>query len=210
MSEIVELVREGLTEKVRGLETALLYVRDPREIERLQNELAGANAGLAKLNEADTRSPEEVEKIVEMLDHEAHVESSQETWSEKTPHEKFLYQIRLFVDRLNSTAKQVDVQYANLAKVLSHLRKTKGDSAPFMNPVITQFEHSIAEVAFSRDEIGEQLVVMDEALAIAEDEEFFGKLLILNKFMHNPMSLPSLTDERNAKIDALEAKKGVK
>lgn len=209
MSEIVEQVREGLTEKAKGIETALLYVRDPREIERLQRELAGANAGLSKLNEADTRSPEELEKIAAMIDSSADVETPRESWSDKTPHEKFLYQFGIYVDRLIATSKSVDEQYASLVNVVRHLKKTKGDNAPFMNPVIAQFEGSVAEVSFSGNQISDQLAVKDAAIAIAEDPEFFARLEVLNRFLNNPMNLPHLNEERNAKFKELEASKGV-
>lgn len=203
MSDIVEQVREGLTEKVKGLEIALRYVRDPREIERLQKELSGANAGLSKLNEKDTRTPEELEQLSQMLTPTEEVETSQVSWSDKTPQEKFVYQVELYADRLVDTSKSIDEQYRELVQVVRHLRKTKGDRATFMNPVIKQFEDSLAELGFSGNQINDQLAIKDEALAVARDEEFFAKLVLLNRFLNNPMNLQHLQEEYNAKLEAL-------
>lgn len=202
MSNLTEQVREGLENKRQGIEIALRYVKDPREIERLQRELKGATEAIAKLDEADTRSTEEVEKIVEMVNKSAEVITDGGTWSEKTPSEKFQYHVKLYLDKLHDTEKQIKVQHANLTQVVQHLKKTKGDSALFMNPIIKQFETSLAELVYSGHKVQTQLALEDEVDVIIHDEDFFNKLDALCRFLNNPMSLPHLDEEEKAKLEA--------
>lgn len=201
MSTIVEQVREGLNAKVEGIQNALLYVKDAREIERLQKDLQGAVAGLKKLDEPDTRSEEELEKLAGMIKSEAEVEST--PWSSLSPIEKFQYHVKAYCDKLEATAPQVSSSRMNMVQVVNHMKKTKGDSAFFMNPIIAQFENSLAEISFSEQGIENQLALKDEAMALIEDEDFFAKLELLNRFLNNPMNLPHLSEEREAQIKEL-------
>ena len=201
MSIIVEQVREGLTAKVEGIQNALLYVKDAREIERLQKDLQGAVAALKKLDEPDTRSEEEMEKLAGMIKSEAEVESV--PWSSMSPIEKFQYHVKTYCAKLEETAPQVTSSRMNMIQVVKHMQKTKGDSAFFMNPIIAQFENSLAEVSYSEQTIENQLAIKDEALALIEDQDFFDKLELLNRFLNNPMSLPHLQEEREAQIKEL-------
>lgn len=201
MSIIVEQVREGLTAKVEGIQNALLYVKDAREIERLQKDLQGAVAALKKLDEPDTRSEEEMEKLAGMIKSEAEVESV--PWSSMSPIEKLQYHVKAYCAKLEETAPQVTSSRMNMIQVVKHMQKTKGDSAFFMNPIIAQFEDSLAEVSYSEQTIENQLAIKDEALALIEDQDFFDKLELLNRFLNNPMSLPHLQEEREAQIKEL-------
>ena len=207
MGSIIEQVKEGLTAKVEGIQIALSYVRDEREIERLQTELRGATAGLAKLDEADNRTPEELEKIAGMINSDVAVETSGAPWSTLTPREKFKYQVELYSDKVKSAWDQATMQYRNLLQVVQHLEKTKGDGALFMTPIIKQFEGSLAEIDFSAKTIGDQLAIRDEAVALVGDEDFFDKLELLNRFLNNPMNLPHLLEEREAQIKELRSVK---
>ena len=83
------------------------------------------------------------------------------------------------------------------------MQKTKGDSAFFMNPIIAQFENSLAEISYSEQSIENQLALKDDALALAADQDFFDKLELLNRFLNNPMNLPHLSEEREAQIKEL-------
>lgn len=202
MSNITEQVKEGLTNKIKGIETSLLFVKDPREIERLRNELKEANKALAKLDEKDTRSPEEIKKIEKLLDQNGQVEV-ETPWSDKTPIEKFQYQVNLYFDRLKETKNKASDQKSALEKVVRHLIITKGGNGKIIQPVIDQFNNSLAEVTFSLRNIEEQLKFSDKALQLAHDQEFFDKLSLLNQFLNNPMSLPHLSEEYDKKLGAL-------
>lgn len=205
MSTIVDLVREGLTMKVEGIQNALLYVKDAREVERLQKDLQGAVVALKKLDEPDTRSEEEMEKLAGMIKSEAEVEST--PWSSMSPIEKFQYHVKAYCAKLEETAPQVTSSRMNIIQVVEHMQKTKGDSTFFMNPIIAQFEDSLAEVSYSEQTIENQLAIKDEALALIEDQDFFDKLELLNRFLNNPMSLPHLQEERETQIKELRSGK---
>lgn len=203
MIGIIEQVREGLIAKIEGIQNALPYVKDPREIERLQNDLSGAEAALKKLNEKDTRTEEELKEIEAMIESAAQVDTPADPWTSMTPIEKFQYQVKLYYDKLKGTAAEVSAQRKNLSQVLNHLVKTKGDAAMFMNPVIGQFQNSLAEVDYSKKSIDEQLKIADQVLALIEDEDFFDDLVLLNRFLNNPMSLPHLSEEKEKQIKEL-------
>lgn len=203
MSNITEQVREGLTNKIKGIENALLFVKDPREVERLHGELKNANKALAKLNEKDTRSPEEVKKIEKLLAENGEVAEVEAPWGDKTPIEKFQYQVELYFDRLKETKNKASEQQKVLEKVIHHLIVTKGGNGKIIQPVIDQFNGSLAEVSFSLKNIEEQLKLSDKTLQLAHDEEFFDKLSLLNQFLNNPMSLPHLSEEYEKKLGAL-------
>lgn len=198
--EIIESVKLGLEDKVCGIETALLYVRDPVEYERLNKDLEGAKAALKKLAEVDTRSPEELEKIAKMIDSSVSVEASVNRWDLLSNREKFLYQVQLYADKLKSAKEQVVKQLDSLEKVTSHLEATSTSDTPFMQPVIDQFKNSLAEVQFSLFAINEQLAVEGAVGELLKDEDFYSKLELLNKYLNNPMNLPSLSEVREAKI----------
>lgn len=202
---IVENVREGLTSKIEGLRSALSYVRDPREVKRLTDDLNGAIAALEKLNAKDTRTPEELEELSSLIHDEVNVESAVNPWDTMSPIEKFAYHVRLYSDKLDETLKSVEEQNTTLGLVVCHLKKTKGDSAPFMNPIIKQFENSLAEVRFSGRRIEDQIAIREAALKLVEDEDFFAKLDLLNRFLNNPMSLPHLQEEYKAGLEALRS-----
>lgn len=202
MNAIIEQVREGLTSKVEGLEMALKYVRDPIEFKRLQKEMDGARAALAKLNEKDTRTKEEVEELANMVDTEVSIETTSDPWGSLSPCGKFKYQVSLYRDKLKQTLDKVVEQEGTLSAVVSHLKTTKGD-ADFMNPIIKQFENSLAEVQFSKQQIEEQLSLEDSAMELVADEDFYANLSLLNKFLNNPMSLPNLSEERESKLKEL-------
>lgn len=193
MNQITEQVREGLENKIKGLETSLLFVRDPREVERLRNELKGANEALAKLNKKDTRSKEEIEQISELLK-KADTAEVVTPWSGKKPIEKFVYQVNLYLDELKEAKSKVDSDEANMKKVYNHLKETSGD-VDFMQPLIKQFAGSLAEVTFARKTIEEQLKMADQVLQLAQDGVFFDNLVLINKFMNNPMKLSHLSEE---------------
>lgn len=201
MSTIVEQVREGLEAKVEGIQNALLYVKDAREVEHLQKDLQGAVAALKKLDEPDTRTEEEKEKLAAMIQSETAVEST--PWSSMSPIEKFQYHVKAYCDKLEETAPQVTSSRMNMVQVVKHMQKTKGDSAFFMNPIIAQFENSLAEISYSEQSIENQLALKDDALALAADQDFFDKLELLNRFLNNPMNLPHLSEEREAQIKEL-------
>lgn len=201
MSTIVEQVREGLEAKVEGIQRALLYVKDAREVERLQKDLQGAVAALKKLDEPDTRTEEEKEKLAAMIQSEAAVESA--PWSSLSPIEKFKYHVKAYCDKLEETAPQVTSSRMDMVQVVKHLQKTKGDSASFMNPIISQFENSLAEISYSEQFIKNQLALKEDALALVADQDFFDKLELLNRFLNNPMNLPHLSEEREAQIKEL-------
>lgn len=202
MSNIVEQVRDGLNAKVEGIQTALMYVKDAREVERLQKELEGATAALNKLNEPDTRSAEEIEKLSEMLKGEAEVDVV--PWDKMSPIDKFKYQVELYSSKLDEAFSQASESYSNMCKVVKHVKKTKGDSALFMNPIIEQLEKSLVELNYSRNTLSRQLSVRDDAMKLVEDGDFFNKLTLLNVFLNNPMSLPHLSEESRENIKELE------
>ena len=202
MNEIYEQVKEGLENKVQGLETALLYVTDPREIERLNKELNGAKVALEKLTREDTRSPEELEKIAKLFENKSDEVSIENTWSNKTPIEKFTYQIDLYIDRIKETIVQVANQEATLDEVVKHLKATKGN-ATCIEPIIKQFENSLAEVRFSKERLNGQLELVDQATKLLADNDFFDKLSLLNRFLNNPMSLPHIAEENEVKLEEL-------
>ena len=200
MNEIYKQVKEGLENKVQGLETALLYVTDPREIERLNKELNGAKEALEKLTREDTRSPEELEKIAKLFENKSDEVSIENTWSNKTPIEKFNYQVDLYIDRIKETIVQVANQEATLNEVVKHLKATKGN-ATCIEPIIKQFENSLAEVRFSKERLNGQLELVDQATKLLADNDFFDKLSLLNRFLNNPMSLPHIAEENEAKLE---------
>lgn len=203
MSELTERVREGLTEKVAGLETALQYVRDPREIERLGREIAGANEALARLEKGGkVTSEEEANKILSQLD-EGDEKEETVSWSKMTPHEKFLYHFELYADRLMHTEEEAKEQFKNLTRIVEHLKAGVKAGDDFMDPIIKQFEASLAEIGFSGNRVHDQLDLYERAQKIAKDEIFFAKLEILNRFLNNPMSLPHLSEEFEASMEAL-------
>lgn len=202
MNNIVEQVKAGIADKVSGLEVALKYVRDPSEYERLQKDLEGAKAALAKLNEKDTRSAEEVEAIAKMVNTAASVESSDNPWASLTPREKFKYQVTLYRDKLKQTLDAVGSQASTLSAVVIHMSKTRGD-AEFMDNIIKQFDNSLSEVLFSESQIQDQLALEESAMALVDDEDFFRKLDLLNRFLNNPMNLPHLSEERDNKLKEL-------
>ena len=204
MENIVEQVREGLTVKVQGLETALQYVRDPAEFERMKKDLEGARAALTKLDEKDERTEEEVAAIAKMVDDVVSMESSDAPWSSLTPQEKFKYQVSLYRDKLKQTLQQVSSQASTLAAVVVHMSKTQGE-ADFMDNIIKQFDNSLSEVLFSEKQIEAQLELEESAMALVDDVDFFAKLELLNKFLNNPMNLPHLSEEREAKLKELHA-----
>lgn len=201
MSIIVDQVREGLTAKVEGITDALKYVKDAREIERMRKDMQGAIEALKKLEKPDTRSDEELEKLAEMIESEADIEGV--AWGSLSPIDKFKYHVKAYCAKLEETAPQVEASHMNMVKVVKHLKKTKGDSALFLNPIIAQFENSLAEISYSEQAIKNQLALKDEALELIEDEGFFAKLELLNRFLNNPMSLPHLQEERDEQIKGL-------
>ena len=203
MVEISEQIKAGLEAKVRGIETALNYVKDPRERDRLSKELSGAQEALKKLCEGVTRSPEEAEKVEKAFCSDVDVEAPKSSWADMTPIDKFRYQVDLYADRLKNTLKDVERDCVNLKKVVSHLNKTKGDSAVFMDPVIKQFVKSLRQVEFSEDTIRAQLALEEDVYVLIGDVEFFSKLTLLCKFLNNPMSLPHLAEEYDKRLGDL-------
>lgn len=207
MSELTEMVREGLINKIEGITTALLFVKDARELERLQKELKEAQNALTGLNSPVSRSAEEIAELEKMISDTAEVEVPKVAWSDMTPLEKFEYQIELYYDKLDKALNESNSHAVTLKRVVNHLVKTKGDSAVFMNPVIEQFKGSLAEVNFSISKIKEQIRNYEAVKVILSDGDFFEKLTTLNEFLNNPMSLPHLTEKREKELEALSGEK---
>lgn len=202
MNTIVEQVRAGLEEKVKGLQTTLMYVKDPREIDRLTKDLNGAIEALEKLNAEDTRTPEELAELEQLIDSSVDVEGA--AWDDLTPIEKFAYRVREYYDTLNTTLENAKSNRNSVFKVISFISKHKGDSDLYLKPVLNQFGNSLNEIDFSISQIEEQLSYQDAVFSLLTDDEFFEKLDLINRFLNNPMSLPHLTDEFNKKREALQ------
>lgn len=200
MSTIVEQVREGLEAKIEGIKSALNFVRDPREVERLSKDLQGALGALAKLNERDTRSTEELEKIANMIN-DGVVEAPENPWSKMKPIEKFKYQVELYCGKLDDAFEQASAQYNNLRSVCDFLKTVDFKKHPYMEGIYLQFCNSLRELHYSIGCIEKQKAIRNSAIAVID--ESFEALDILNRFMNNPMALPHINDERDAELEAL-------
>lgn len=201
MATLTEQVREGLTAKIQSIEAALNVVKDPRELDRLNKDLEGARAALAKLDEPDSRSEEELNEISKMIEDKVDVNAPTQSWDSMKPIEKFAYHIGLYLDKLRSNEQEAESQSITLHKVFKFMARHKADNEVFMQPVLKQFGTSLAEIDFSIQCIGEQLALTDDVLELIEDEDFFDKLVLLNRFLNNPMNLPHLTEEHNKKLE---------
>lgn len=197
-SKIVDQVRAGLEEKIAGLECSLQYVKDPRELSRLQKELGNANAALDKLNQPDTRSAEEVEKVARMIKDDA-VESAP-SWSDMSAVDKFKYQMDLYFDKLEESMESAKKQREELVKVVELLGGLVGEN-DCIKPLYTQLSQSLREIDYSVCSIENQKKLRDEAMLAVDSA--FDALDVINRFLNNPMSLPHLTEERNAELEVL-------
>ena len=199
---IVEQVREGLTEKIDGINIALQYVRDPREIERLQSELSGANRALDKLNEPDTRSKEEIEKIANMVESTSDFESTPATpWSSLSDEEKLEYQMDLYFDKLKDSLEDATKKKQTLLKVSGYLGGIDFERHPYMRPLYVQTYQSLKELEYSIESIKRQMDVRD--LALLAVKRSFDDFDIVNQFLNNPMALPHLNEKKNAELEEL-------
>lgn len=195
---IVEQVREGLEEKISGINNALTFIRDPREIERLSKDLKGAMVALDKLNKPDSRSDEERKKLAEMISGEVEIEASNKGWSTLSPFEKFKYQIDLYCNKVNEALTNAKAQHDILSKVVKNLSKTDFKIHPYMQSIYTQFVGSLRELEFSIEALENQLSMKEAAIKIIDED--FESLVTVNMFLNNPMSLPHLAEEREAKL----------
>lgn len=199
---IVEQVREGLEAKIEGLETSLRFVRDPREIERIQADLTGARKALAKLNEKDTRTPEELEKIAQMFNHDdATIDAPETPWNKLTPIEKFKYHLDLYCGKIDEAFGSASKQYAELKQIVKFLEATDFKKHPYMESIHKQFRASLRELEFSVNQLRSQIAIKDKALKVVDGS--FDSLDVLNRFMNNPMNLPHLSDERDGLLEKL-------
>lgn len=199
---IVEQVREGLEAKIEGIQVALQYVRDPREIERLSAELLSAGKALDKINEPDTRSQEEIEKIANMVNVEADFESAPQTpWTSLSDSEKLKYQMELYFSKLEESLADSTEKRDELSKVLSVLSFIDLDNHTCILPIYQNIEQSVKELDYSISAIESQMALKDEAIKAVD--RAFSEFDVVNRFLNNPMSLPHLTEQKSAELEAL-------
>jgi len=208
MNGVVEQVREGLKAKIAGIKSALNYVQDSREHERLIADMKGAEAALAKLDEKDTRTPEELKKVARMISDEVEIDAPVKKWSELSPLEKFRYQLELYLDKVKDTYREAVKQRDELSKVCMYLNNVNFEKLPFMKAVYDKFAVLFAEVKYSVEMLSSQLEMKEKVFELV-DEGFFESLDLLNRCMNNPMNLPHLAEERETKLRELKnGKKG--
>lgn len=203
MSDIIEQVREGLEHKIQGLQDALRFVKDPKELERLNADLKGAYVALEKLNVQDTRTPEELEAISKLIKDKADIEAPEKSWRELSPVEKFKYQIELYSKKLVEAYESAKVQYDELSKVCVYLSKVHFDKHPYLETVYKQFKNSLLEVGYSVKFL--ELQIEQKQNALLAVDEAFDKVDILNRYLNNPMSLPHLVEERESNLGVLKS-----
>lgn len=194
---VVEQVREGLKDKIKNLNIALTFVRDPREVERLSKELKGATEALEKLNKPDTRTQEELEKLGAMISDTASIETPIK-WSKMPPIDKFKYQIDIYCKKLTEACEGAKAQREGLTKIVDFLSGVDFEECNYMESLYVQFANSLCELNFSIDSLEGQIKLKDEALAVID--KTFDAFDIVNRFLNNPMALPHITDEREARL----------